>query len=121
MRIEERHLKLENLAYIFTLMILVNPCLPRRSVREGVEGAEGQADVPLARRDGVAHVDGADRLDEEGDEQIGEAEVQEQKVERRAAEGLLEQRMVDWSIIPIQSNPLNGPAVSAGCSLAIEQ
>ena len=77
--------------------------------------------MPLARRDGVAHVDGADRLDEEGDEQIGEAEVQEQKVERRAAEGLLEQRMVDWSIIPIQSNPLNGPAVSAGCSLAIEQ
>ncbi len=36
---------------------------PGGSVGEGVEGAEGQADVPLAGGDGVANVDGADGLD----------------------------------------------------------
>ena len=48
--------------------------------------------MPLARRDGVAHVDGADGLDEERDEQVGEAQVQQQEVERGAAEGLLQGR-----------------------------
>ena len=38
--------------------------------------------MPLARRDGVTHVDGADGLDEKRDEQVGEAEIEEQKVER---------------------------------------
>ena len=67
-------------------------CAPRGPVGEGVEGAEGESDVPLARRDGVAHVDGADGLDEERDEQVGEAQVQQQEVERGAAEGLLQGR-----------------------------
>ena len=36
---------------------------PRCSIGEGVEGAECEADVPLAGRDGVPDVDGADRFD----------------------------------------------------------
>ena len=35
---------------------------PRRPVGERVERAEGQSNVPLTGRDGVADVDGADRL-----------------------------------------------------------
>ena len=81
-----------HLDLILTLVVSHVGCAPRGPVGESVEGAEGESDVPLARRDGVAHVDGADGLDEERDEQVGKAQVQQQEVERGAAEGLLQGR-----------------------------
>ena len=45
---------------------------------QGVEAAEGQANLILPRGEGVRHVNRRDRLDQEWHDEIGETEVGEQ-------------------------------------------
>ena len=55
-----------------------DPCC---AVRHSVDGAEGQPHPALTRCHGVGHIHGRDRLDKEGDDQVGDGDVGEQKVE----------------------------------------
>ena len=52
---------------------------PGGAAGERVQRAEGQAHAALPRGQGVAHVDGRDRLHQEAHHQVGEADVGQQQ------------------------------------------